>query len=63
MVHLGPNQLKKKGTFTDVSPQLLEALKPIQEQFTISADKLRAIVKHFISELDRGLSKAGGNIL
>ncbi|AOW31187.1 hexokinase [Candida albicans L26] len=63
MVHLGPKPAqKRKGTFTDVSPQLLEALKPIQEQFTISADKLRAIVKHFISELDRGLSKAGGNI-
>ncbi|EMG48741.1 HXK2 Hexokinase-2 [Candida maltosa Xu316] len=63
MVHLGPKPAQhRKGTFADVPAQLLEAIKPFEQEFTISGAKLQEIVNHFISELDRGLSKAGGNI-
>ncbi|EER35675.1 hexokinase [Candida tropicalis MYA-3404] len=63
MVHLGPKPAQpRKGTFTDVPSQLLEAIKPFEKEFTISGETLRAIVAHFIKELNRGLSKQGGNI-
>lgn len=63
MVHLGPKPPQhRKGSFTDVSPQLMEELNELEKQFTVSGETLRKIVDHFITELDKGLSKAGGNI-
>lgn len=46
----------------DVPQELLDQIHQLGETFNVSADTLRAIVKHFIGELDKGLSKAGGNI-
>ncbi|KAI5957105.1 HXK2 [Candida jiufengensis] len=63
MVHLGPKPPQhRKGTFTDVSPELLKELATLEKQFTVDGATLRKIVDHFITELDKGLSKKGGNI-
>lgn len=63
MVHLGPKKPQhRKGTFTDVSEEMLSELKVIEDKLTVSADTLQKITAHFITELDKGLSKAGGNI-
>ncbi|CAI5755826.1 unnamed protein product [Candida verbasci] len=63
MVHLAPKALQhRKGTFTDVPPELLKEVKNLESQFYVNGDKLREIVDHFVGELDKGLSKEGGNI-
>ena len=35
---------------------LLEAVKELEEQFTISTEKLKAISNHFAAELKKGVS-------
>lgn len=63
MVRLGPKPPQhRKGTFTDVPQALLDEVKHLEEVLTLPGAKLREITAHFISELDKGLSKAGGNI-
>ncbi|EGV66103.1 hexokinase [Yamadazyma tenuis] len=63
MVHLGPKRPQhRKGTFTDVPEQWMEQLHEIENLLTVSAETLRTITTHFVSELEKGLSKAGGNI-
>ena len=63
MVHLGPKAPQaRKGSMSDVPSDLMAEIKNFEEMFSVSNDKLKAIVKHFISELDKGLSKKGGNI-
>lgn len=63
MVHLGPKPPQhRKGTFTDVPPELLQVVKELEQEFSVSGETLRKIVDHFITELDKGLSKKGGNI-
>lgn len=63
MVHLGPKAPPhRKGTFTDVPKALLDELKTLEQQFSVSPEKLRGIVDHFAKELEKGLSKTGGNV-
>lgn len=63
MVHLGPKPPQhRKGTFTDVPQELLTELKNLEELLTITPETLIKITDHFITELDKGLSKKGGNI-
>lgn len=63
MVRLGPKAPQhRKGTFSDVPQDILDEIKVLEEMLTVSGDTLKKIVKHFITELDKGLSKAGGNI-
>lgn len=63
MVHLGPKKPQhRKGTFTDVPPVLLQELATIEKLLTVDGPKLREIAAHFVTELEKGLSKAGGNI-
>lgn len=63
MVRLGPKPPQhRKGTFTDVPQALLEEISEIEELLTVSPESLQKITKHFISELDKGLSEKGGNI-
>lgn len=63
MVHLGP---KEPPTRKDTTDQLQGALKArleeLTESFTVSREKLKSIVEHFAGELNKGLSKEGGNI-
>ncbi|CCD26900.1 hexokinase 2 NDAI_0I03320 [Naumovozyma dairenensis CBS 421] len=63
MVHLGPKKPPaRKGSMADVPKELLEQLEELESVFHVSADQLKAVTKHFISELNKGLSKEGGNI-
>ncbi|SGZ54758.1 CIC11C00000001948 [Sungouiella intermedia] len=63
MVRLGPKPPQhRKGTFTDVPQALLDEIKEIEKLLTLTPETLQKITKHFISELDKGLSKKGGNI-
>lgn len=63
MVRLGPKPPQhRKGTFTDVPQALLEEIKEIENLLTVKTETLQKITEHFITELDKGLSKAGGNI-
>ena len=63
MVHLGPKKPTcRKGSMIDMPNELAEKLKSVESMFNVSADKLKEITKIFITELDRGLSKKGGNI-
>lgn len=63
MVHLGPKPPQhRKGTFTDVPEEWMDELHEVESMLTVTTDTLNGIISHFISELDKGLSKAGGNI-
>lgn len=63
MVRLGPKPPQhRKGTFTDVPQALLDEIKHIEDVLTVTPETLQKITKHFITELDKGLSKKGGNI-
>ncbi|KAL3229296.1 Hexokinase-1 [Nakaseomyces bracarensis] len=63
MVHLGPKKPPaRKGSMVDMPQQFMDQIKLFEEMYTVDADTLRKIVKHFITELDKGLSKEGGNI-
>lgn len=63
MVRLGPKPPQhRKGTFTDVPEELIEQLRHFEQILTVSPEKLRQITDHFIGELNKGLSKKGGNI-
>ena len=46
----------------DVPKTLVEQIASFERIFTVSAEKLQEITKHFVTELDKGLSKKGGNI-
>ncbi|KAK9472499.1 hexokinase-domain-containing protein [Dipodascopsis tothii] len=63
MVHLGPKKPpSRKGSMMDVPRDLLEQIAHLEKIFTVDTAKLKAIVKHFVSELEKGLSKEGGSI-
>lgn len=63
MVHLGPKKPPaRKGSMADIPRDLLTALGEIEDRFTADTPTLRKIVDHFIEELNKGLSKEGGNI-
>ncbi|OBA20900.1 hypothetical protein METBIDRAFT_41349 [Metschnikowia bicuspidata var. bicuspidata NRRL YB-4993] len=63
MVRLGPKAPQhRKGTFTDVPQALLDEVHALEDLFHVSGDKLKQITEHFVGELDKGLSTAGGNI-
>lgn len=63
MVRLGPKAPQhRKGTFTDVPQALLDEIATLENLLTVPASKLQEITAHFINELDKGLSKKGGNI-
>ncbi|CCF60079.1 hypothetical protein KAFR_0J00110 [Kazachstania africana CBS 2517] len=63
MVHLGPKKPPmRKGSMADVPQDLIEAMTEVESSFTVSGEQLRKVVDHFVSELEKGLSKKGGNI-
>ncbi|ODV94583.1 hypothetical protein PACTADRAFT_50461 [Pachysolen tannophilus NRRL Y-2460] len=63
MVHLGPKAPpSRKGSMADVPRSLLDQIKQIETLFTVKPEKLISISDHFVKELDKGLSKQGGNI-
>lgn len=63
MVHLGPKKPPaRKGSMADVPKEIIDEINQLEEVFTVSDEKLKEITKHFVSELDKGNSKEGGNI-
>ncbi|KAI6085398.1 hexokinase [Hypoxylon rubiginosum] len=63
MVGLGPRKPpSRKGSMADVPKDLLGEIQKLEELFTVDTAKLKQITKHFVSELDKGLSVEGGSI-
>ncbi|GAV54674.1 hypothetical protein ZYGR_0AN01420 [Zygosaccharomyces rouxii] len=63
MVHLGPKKPPaRKGSMADMPQDLLDQVHGLEVIFSVSTEKLQAVTKHFIEELQKGLSKEGGNI-
>jgi hexokinase len=51
------------GTLSDCPPDLLAQIQRLEELFAVPTDLLHKITNHFISELEKGLSVEGGNIV
>ncbi|KAJ5590042.1 Hexokinase [Penicillium hetheringtonii] len=63
MVGLGPKQPpSRKGSMQDLPQNLLQHIKDFEDIFTVDRPKLKEIVKHFVKELEKGLTVEGGNI-
>ncbi|KAJ5670163.1 Hexokinase [Penicillium maclennaniae] len=63
MVGVGPKQPpSRKGSMQELPQNLLEHIKRFEDIFTVDAAQLKKIVKHFVSELEKGLTVEGGNI-
>ncbi|KAI1134998.1 hexokinase [Hypoxylon sp. FL0543] len=63
MVGLGPRKPpSRKGSMADVPKDLLSEIQRLEDLFTIDTAKLKQITKHFVSELEKGLSVEGGSI-
>jgi hexokinase len=45
-----------------VSPEVLQEIEILEDLLNVPAQTLKAITAHFVEELKKGLSKAGGNI-
>ncbi|KUI57525.1 Hexokinase [Cytospora mali] len=50
------------GSFVEVPKSLVAEIKSLEDQLTISPEKLKAITNHFVKELEKGLSVEGGSI-
>ena len=46
----------------DVSKDLLDEIKRLEDMFVVPAQKLKAITSHFVSELTRGEFRTGRSI-
>ncbi|SCU95615.1 LADA_0G16534g1_1 [Lachancea dasiensis] len=63
MVRLGPKKPPvRKGSMADVPASLMEQITRFEEVFTVPAEKLKEVTERFVGELNKGLSKKGGNI-
>lgn len=47
----------------DVPKDLLSEIKALEDAFTIDTAKVKAISKHFVTELEKGLTVEGGSIV
>lgn len=41
----------------------MDHIHSLEKEFTVSPEKLKEITNHFVSELEKGLSKEGGSIV
>lgn len=63
MVGLGPRRKpSRKGSMADVPDDLLEQIKYLEKIFTVDQAKLKEITRHFVKELEKGLTVEGGSI-
>ncbi|CAK7218763.1 hexokinase [Sporothrix eucalyptigena] len=65
MVGLGPKpppSRKGTGHLADIPKDLKQEIANLERLFTVDQTKLKEITKHFVSELDKGLSVEGGSI-
>ena len=42
------------GSFSDVPKNYLDQIKEFEDIFTVDTEKLKAVVDHFVHELDKG---------
>lgn len=64
MVGVGPRKPpSRKGSMRNLPRDLLEEIKHLDSVFSLSTEMLKKIVDNFVNELDRGLSKEGGDIV
>ncbi|CCH42795.1 Hexokinase [Wickerhamomyces ciferrii] len=54
--------INRTNLLKGVSPEILSEIEKIEEILTVSPETLKKITAHFITELEKGLSKEGGNI-
>lgn len=47
----------------DIPDERIQFLKQYDDWFTIKTPELKKITDHFVKELEKGLSKEGGNIV
>lgn len=63
MVGLGPKKApSRKGSMADLPHDLMQEIKRLEDLFVVDTNKLKAISDHFVSELEKGLTKEGGDI-
>lgn len=51
------------GSFADMPTDLKGQIDKLEEMFLVPTAKLKEVSDHFVSELERGLSKEGGTIV
>jgi hexokinase len=51
------------GSFADMPTDLKTQIERLEELFLVPTEKLKQISDHFVSELQKGLSKEGGSIV
>jgi hexokinase len=51
------------GSFADMPTDLKTQIDKLEDLFLVDTAKLKSISDHFVSELQRGLSKEGGTIV
>jgi hexokinase len=54
---------RRAGSFADVPPDLMAQIERLEELFTADTEKLKEMTDHFVSELQRGLTVEGGDIV
>ncbi|EEB09153.1 hexokinase 1 [Schizosaccharomyces japonicus yFS275] len=52
----------RKGSMIHMSKDLQEQVTLLEQQFSVSTEKLKEVTDHFVKELAKGLSKEGGSI-
>ena len=52
----------RRGSLADVPEHLCDQIKKLEEQFVVDQAKLKEITELFVSELEQGLTKEGGDI-
>ncbi|KAJ9287309.1 hypothetical protein DTO021C3_5000 [Paecilomyces variotii] len=57
-----PPQPFGSKALVDIPQDVLYEIRRIEDLFTVSQKKLKQITDHFVKELEKGLSKEGGNI-
>ncbi|CAN6674814.1 hexokinase-2 [Trichomonascus vanleenenianus] len=63
MVNLGPRKPpSRKGSMADVPRDLMAQIEHLEKLFIVPTEQLKIITDHFVSELEKGLSKEGGDI-
>lgn len=50
-------------TLADIPDERIQFLAQYEDWFTVETRELKKITEHFVKELDKGLSKEGGNIV
>lgn len=53
----------RPGMLADIPDERIQFLSQYEDWFTVETRDLKKITAHFVNELEKGLSKEGGNIV